>query len=222
MRNIIILFSLCTFLISFQSCKSKTAESGNTLITETAAPKEGNSFKVNTEKSQVFWNGSKPTGIHTGVVQISEGELFMKDGVLTAGSFILDMNTISCLDLEGEQRASIEAHLKGLEEGEEDDFFNVNKFPTAKFEITKVTNLISDYSATNLIYGNLTLKDVTRSVGFKANIQQVENKVSVKIPEFKIDRTKWGISFMSKSILGDIKDKFINDNIGIAIDLTAE
>ena len=220
MKNIIILLSLCTFLLSVQSCKNKTADSNETTSSEAAAPKEGESYQVNTEMSKVLWNGSKPTGIHTGSVSLSEGQLFVKDGALTAGSFVMDMNTINCLDLQGEQKASIEAHLKGLTVGEEDDFFNVNKFPTAKFEITKVTNLVADESATNLIYGNLTLKGVTRAIGFKAKVQVVNKKVLVNIPEFKIDRTKWGIKFMSKSVLGDIKDKFINDDIGIAIKLT--
>ncbi len=222
MKNIILLLSLSTLLISFQSCKKKITDSDGVQSTsqESAAPMEGTAFEVNTEMSKVLWNGSKPTGIHTGSVDLSEGQLYMKDGSLTAGSFVIDMNTIACLDLQGEQKESIEAHLKGLNEGEEDDFFNVTKFPTAKFEITKVTNLVSDADASNLVYGNLTLKGVTHSIGFKAKIQEVNGKVLVNIPEFKIDRTRWGIKFMSKSVLGDIKEKFINDDIGIAIKLT--
>ena len=48
-----------------------------------------------------------------------------------SGSFVIDMNSISGTDLEaGKGKADLEGHLKN------EDFFDVTKFPTAKFVIT--------------------------------------------------------------------------------------
>jgi hypothetical protein len=39
---------------------------------------------------------------------------------------------------------------------------------------------------------------------------------------FKFDRTRWGINFMSKSVVDDVKDGIIYDEIGLSIKLVAE
>ena len=39
--------------------------------------------------------------------------------------------------------------------------------------------------------------------------------------EFNIDRTNWGIEFMSKSIFDDLKDKFISDDMQLQVNLKA-
>ena len=46
-----------------------------------------------------------------------------------SGILILDMSTINCTDLEGEWKQKLEGHLKS------DDFFSVEKYPFASFEI---------------------------------------------------------------------------------------
>jgi hypothetical protein len=38
---------------------------------------------------------------------------------------------------------------------------------------------------------------------------------------FSIDRTKWGVNYGSKSIFDNLGDKFINDDIGLEIELHA-
>ena len=54
-------------------------------------------------------------------------------------------------------KAKLEGHLKS------GDFFEVEEFPTASYEITKVTeNTAGDYNT--LLEGNLTIKGITKPV----------------------------------------------------------
>jgi polyisoprenoid-binding protein YceI len=98
----------------------------------------------------------------------------------------------------------------------------VKKYPTAKFEITKVTDLAGNPDANSLVYGNLTMKDQTKQVSFKANIATDGKMVKVSAPKFTIDRTQWKVTYGSKSIFDNLKDKFINDEIGLQIELAAK
>ena len=66
----------------------------------------------------------------------------------TNGSFVVDMTTITCLDLtEKEWNDKLVNHLKS------DDFFGVEKYPTAKLEITGSDKIKDDKVK---VKGNLT------------------------------------------------------------------
>ena len=208
--------------VSVISCKkdkgeaAKTGEKGDAIKVEAAA-----SYKVNTAASKVLWEGYKPTGTHSGTVNVSEGAVDVVDGKVSAGSFMLDMTSISVLDLAGDEKAKLESHLKGMEDKNTDDFFNVSTYPTGKFEITKVVDLPNDPDANQMIYGNLTLKDQTHPIGFKAKTTVAGKAVTVSTPKFNINRTKWNIKYGSKTIFDNLGDKFINDEIGLTITLAA-
>ena len=74
------------------------------------------------------------------------------------------------------------------------------KYPTAKFEITKVEPFDSTKEksllagATHLISGNLTLKDSTKNVSFPAKVSVADNTLTAEA-DFNIDRTEWGMSY---------------------------
>ena len=211
-------------LVGFvSSCKKDTSEKATVGAAKEVATATGKTYNVDNAYSKVNWLGSKPTGTHTGTIDVTQGTVTVADGKITAGSFTMDMNTINSTDLEGDSKTSIEAHLKGTRSPEEkDDFFNVADFPTAKFELTKTTNLANDPNATHLVYGNLTMKGVTKEIGFKATIGIGERGVTVNTPEFAIDRTDWGIKFKSKNFVEGLKEKFIDDEIKISIKLRAQ
>jgi len=215
------LFLLLALGLTFASCKKAAGDEAQISGAAAVEAATGTSLAVNLATSKVMWEGAKPTGTHTGDISLSGGEVVVKDGAITGGSFTLDMNTINVTDLEGDKKAGLEAHLKGTSEGKEDHFFNVGKYPTGKFEITKTTALTNDPQATHLVYGNLTMRDITKEVGFKAQVGITEGEVIVTTPPFTIDRTKWGINYSSKSVVENIGDKFINDEIGLTIALTA-
>ena len=92
------------------------------------------SSKVNLSESKINWSGKKPAGEHKGYVKLSDGVLKVNKSEIKGGSFTIDMNSITNTDLTDEEsNKKLVTHLKSA------DFFDVQKFPTAKFVITKVT-----------------------------------------------------------------------------------
>ena len=208
--------------VSVAACKKDKGEAAETSDAGKANKVESTaSYKVNTDASKVMWEGYKPTGTHNGTVNVSEGVVGISEGKLATGKFSLDMNSIVSLDLSGDEKAYLESHLKGMEDEKADDFFNVKKYPTSTFEITKVVDLAGDPDANSMVYGNLTIKDQTHQIGFKAKVEVADGAVSVSTPKFNIDRTKWNVKYGSKSIFDNLGDKFINDEIGLSITLAA-
>ena len=165
----------------------------------------------------ITWTGSKPAGTHTGTINLQSGAVQVAGDAIT-GSFVIDMNSITNTDLEGDSKASLEAHLKGTAEGKEDHFFNVAEHPTASFEVTGVT----DNAGVKTMQGNLTIKGITKNIEFPVTYAIEGDMMTLSSKTFTIDRTQWGIEFMSKSILDDLKDGFISDDMEITISLKAK
>jgi polyisoprenoid-binding protein YceI len=208
------------FIGLFAACKNDKSTTAS--AKKEVATVSDKSYTVDASASKVMWLGSKPAGTHNGTVNVSSGTVTTKDGNVSGGSFTIDMNTITCLDLEGGSKEGLEAHLKGSETGKEDDFFNVAKYPTAKFDITKVTKLENNPDASHMIFGNLTMKDVTKNVGFRAKVTNAGGTINVVTPEFTINRTDWGIKYGSKSFFDNLKDKFIDDEMKLSVNLVAK
>lgn len=173
--------------------------------TEMAKP-AGQPLKLDTTKSVIKWIGTKVTGRHNGIVKIKEGEVIVDGDKITGGSFVLDMTTIQDQSLEGELKQKLETHLKDT------DFFEVSKFPEAKFVITSVEPQAeaNQYKIT----GNLTMKDITKGISFTANINKNETKQPVSATaNFNIDRQLWNIIYKGKA------DDLISNEINLDLDL---
>lgn len=220
--SILVAFLTVGMLVSCSGDKAAKATVGEAANKKEMIKTDGaSSLKVNTASSKIAWTGSKPAGKHSGTINIKEGSVMLDAGDLSGGKFIIDMNSIAVTDLDGQGKANLEGHLKGMKEENQDHFFNVRKYPEANFEITKVAKLAGDATASHLVYGNLTLKDVTKEIGFKSNINTSGGKVMVSTPEFTIDRSEFNIKYGSAKFFDDLKDKVISDDITLKIDLVA-
>lgn len=214
-----LLFSLPVFGLFFLASCADAPDAHKTDAkdkVETKNPTSGLNFKVDAENSKFEWVGTKPTGSHSGIVKISEGTLVADSTKLTGGSFVVDMKSIQATDQDSAMNAELTGHLLN------EDFFAVDKYPTAKFEITGVQDATdADKSkmadANVVITGNLTIKDVTKSISFPAKVTMSGNEVNA-ITEFNIDRTQFNITYRSDE---SIKDKFINKEINFKINLKA-
>ena len=93
------------------ACQGRVTSKGkDAKVSDTAgtvAKTEGKKYAVNAAVSKVMWTGSKPAGSHTGTIDVSEGEVSVNNGMVTGGSFTLDMNSINVTDLEGDQKAGL-------------------------------------------------------------------------------------------------------------------
>ena len=152
--------------------------------------------------SVMTWKGTKPTGSHDGIVSFSSGGMIVENGVLKEGEFVIDMSTIKNLDMEGSDGAGkIEKHLKAA------DFFDVEMYPTSKFVITSVL----DVEGNTAVTGNLTIKDVTKSITIPATVSTTDGITTFKSELFNIDRADFNVKYGSKRWIEGLKDKFIDD-----------
>lgn len=211
------LFLMMTLVVF--SCKEKVESAAE--VTQEAASAEGVVYNVSPEAAKINWQGVKPGTTHHGTIDIQTGQLVVKDNQVVAGSFVIDMNSIKDLDLEGEYKEMLETHLKGTGSEGTDDFFNVNKFPTGKFEIVSISPA-TDGNANSLVKGNLTLKDISKEILIPANITVTDNNVVVTSNPFTINRTDWGIVYKSKNVFKNIGDKFVDDNIYLQLMVDAK
>jgi len=229
MRTYKIILNCFLVLILFISCKNEPKETKEKnedavfveeLNTESETDKTLHTqFKIEPDLSTIYWTGSKPAGEHKGKLKVKSGEIIFNNDTLVSGKFSIDMNSISVLDLTGEEKKDLENHLKGNIQGKEDHFFNVKKYPEALFIIKSASKKIGFYS----IYGELIMKGISNSIKFKAtiNFSRDFNTMKLTTENFEIDRTKWGIEYKSKSIFDDLKERFIYDEIGLQVILKA-
>jgi len=212
------LFTMAVLFTALVSCKNETKNETEAADAEAAAEvsTEAAKYMVDKNESEIDWEGAKPTGTHTGTVKLESGVIRLEDSVLS-GSFLIDMTSILVTDLEGDQKASLEDHLKGTVEGKEGDFFNVQKYPTAAFEITGVT----EKDGKKMMSGNLTLKETKKNIEFPVMYEVAGNTMTLKSEPFTIDRTEWGVNYGSKSVFDNLGDKFINDDIQLEFTIVA-
>ncbi len=215
------LFASVIFISLLISCQSEVKEKVESTPAKSTKTEAEHNYKVDIAKCVVYWEGSKPTSKHSGTVNLSSGTLGLTDNKIVSGEIIIDMNSIECTDLSGNSKVNLEAHLKGTVDDQKNDFFDVRSYPTAKFEIIKVVALESDATANSMVYGNLTIKDVTKRMVFKAIIKDEGNKISAESSLFSIDRTEWGIKYGSGKFFDNLKDKVINDEIVFSLSLEA-
>lgn len=182
-------------------------------LVATAAPKaKSTNYKVDGTASSINWLAKKVTGQHGGTIAMTSGTLTVANDNITGGSFVIDMNSIKCADLTGEWADKLIGHLRS------DDFFGVEKNPTAQLTITKV-----NYESANKanIDANLTIKGITKAISFPSAISK-KGDVLVAVSTIRVDRTKFDIKYGSKSFFESIGDKAIEDEFEITVNLVAK
>lgn len=170
-------------------------------------------FKVDASKSSIAWVGKKIGGQHSGNIKLNGGQLTLDGTNIKKGAFTIDMNSMTCTDLQGEWADKLVGHLKA------DDFFGVEKNPTSTFVITKVTPAGAGAAT---ITGNLTIKGITQPVSFKATTKFEEGNFTATAKGVVVDRTKYDIRYGSKSFFASIGDKAIDDEFTLDITLVAK
>ncbi|TRX66222.1 YceI family protein [Carboxylicivirga sp. M1479] len=164
------------------------------------------STQVNTDATVVKWTGTKVVGSsHYGNIQLQEGTLELKKGNIKSGEFIMQMNSMTCADIDNEEyNKKLIGHLFS------DDFFSVEQYPTATLKIIEATNFKDN---TSKVMAELTIKGQTKPVEF-----DVTKKDNTYISSIKVDRTIYGIRYGSGSFFDNLGDKAI-DNI-FTLDVT--
>ncbi|MGC4130139.1 MAG: YceI family protein [Bergeyella sp.] len=177
-------------LVSCGKDKPLTSESNDVTTTQ-----DGTVYSIDTLNSKIEWKGYKvvksENTSHFGTIKFESGNITVKNGKLESGTFVADVNSLESIDLKDDtdSKAKLEGHLKSA------DFFEVEKFPTASYEITKVTASESgDYNT--VLEGNLTIKGITKPVQFLANVSVKEDgTVAIATQPTDINREDFGVKF---------------------------
>jgi polyisoprenoid-binding protein YceI len=170
-------------------------------------------YKVDTDKTKINWEGTKVTGKHHGTIKAKSGSLVFKGAELAGGEIIVDMNSITVTDLETDPATMSKflGHMKSP------DFFNTEKYPESKLVIKSTKKVGNDLD----VMGELTMVGKTAPVTFKVtDWKWTENMVTGK-SSVKVDRTKWGLKYGSGQFFKGLGDKMIHDEFTLNIDLTA-
>ena len=161
--------------------------------------------EIDVEKSSIKWIGTKITGSnHFGLISPKPSELTLKDGKVVSGKVVIDMTTITVTDITDSERAA-----KFLRHMMNEDFFEVNKFPTATLDIKEAKD--------GKMMGDLTIKGVTKPFSFPVTIQDGKY-----VGKAVFDRTKYGVIYRSGNFFQDLGDRIINDDVEIEFQIAVK
>ena len=175
-------------------------------------------YGIDVEMSRLEWIGRNLNNRHYGRIAIREGELVIKDGKLSAGSIILDMNTMTNMDLQDSGwRSMLISHLAS------DDFFAVQRFPTASFQLTdwEAQPEVFPEAQSGIGTGDLTIRDVTRQISLSAIVApQADGSIKAHAA-FDIDRTLWNVCYGSGKIFERLGMHLVHDIISLELFILA-
>jgi len=176
-----------------------TSTSQSVVATGTAAK-----YAFDQTASKVSWVGSKVTGKHEGGFNTFSGTVDLVDGSPEKSKVNVDIDANS-LSSDSDK---LVGHLKSP------DFFDTAKFPKATFVSTDIKKG-GEKGASHTVTGNLTLKGVTKSITFPANIAVAGDTASVDA-EFAINRQDFALTYAGKA------DDLIRNDVVIKLAIKAK
>lgn len=178
------------------------AVTGEAAQATSAKPAGAQNYSITPDNSKIEFVGSKVTGSHNGSFQKFSGEIHYTGDVTTSHVTItMDSDSITT------DTPDLTKHLKTA------DFFDVAKYPQAKFESTAI-KAGGDKGASHTITGNLTLHGVTKSVTFPATIAVAPDAITVD-SHFTINRKDFGINYAGAA------DNLVRDDVVLTLKIKA-
>lgn len=168
------------------------------------APDERPTHAIDTDRSTLEFTGSNAMTSQTG----SFGEW---SGLVRLGDTIEDSAVevdIQTASLTAEAGDRLTNHLKS------DDFFDVERYPTARFSSTNIVPATDTENATHTVQGRLTLHGVSRAVTFPATIELTDSEVHARA-QLTIDRQQFQITYPGSP------DNLIRDEVEIRFEIFA-
>jgi polyisoprenoid-binding protein YceI len=168
----------------------------------------GQKAELNVAESNITWTGKKVTGSHTGNINLLSGYLVKSGDEFVSGKFVVDMTSISNADIEDpDTKAKLVGHLKS------DDFFSVDKFPTAILEINSGEKRPG--GGAYIFKGKMTIKENTNPVSFEAT-----SKDKTFVGTLTVDRSKYNVRYGSDSFFDNLGDNMIYDDFDLEFVVT--
>ena len=112
------------------------------------------------------------------------------------------------------------------------DFVNPDWFLTAErrydpplsddgiVQAQQLANRLKETNITHTIFGNLTIKDITKNISFKANVQGLQENNPTVTADFNLNRQDWEIGHSNEqSILDELKDNALRPEFNVKLDI---
>ncbi|MFT7587925.1 MAG: polyisoprenoid-binding protein YceI [Limisphaerales bacterium] len=162
-------------------------------------------YKLNGQSSTIEWTGKAVLDASslTGKISPSGGQMLFDHGNINQGFLEIDMTSIM------HEEEKLVKHLMSA------DFFDVENFPTARFDLKGVRAAEDNL---NWVDGDLTIRGTTLPQTVSAKIAQRGQNIVFSF-ELTIDRTTYGVNHNSPSVFKDIKDDIVADEIVIKCEL---
>ncbi len=136
-------------------------------------------YKLTGENTTIGFVGTKKEGSHAGGFKQVSGT-FSAPEDLTKGKITVTI----VMDSVWSDDEKLTGHLKAP------DFFEVKRYPEAKFVSTAIAKTAEGYTVT----GDLTLHGKTNSITFPAQIKSTGSGVELT-SKFNLPRSQWGITY---------------------------
>lgn len=160
------------------------------------APATTTRLELDAAQSKIGFLGAKVTGSHEGSWQAFTGQATLSDGVLSALTVEVDMDSTTV------EPPKLQAHLKSA------DFFDVATFPKSRFVSKTITAGDDGWT----VAGDLMLHGISKEISFPASVSDDDDAVRATAA-FKIKRQDWGITYPGK------QDDLIKDDVALELSL---
>lgn len=171
-------------------------------------------FSVDSGTSTIEWVGRKVPGAHNGTIRIARGNLEFTDGALTGGKITIDMHSITILDVtDPATNAQFAGHLAS------DDFFAIEKYPTATLEIGSVSK---PENGKYHVAGTLTIRGISHNIEFDTEVDSLDENTVWAVANLVVDRTKYNMRFRSGNFFRDLGDNLIYNDFSLRVRLSAK
>lgn len=215
MKRIFFTLLISTALLSSCSTNEKKAETKDAEKIKVIENNQTLSYQNIASGSYIAWRATHFGGVQPryGKIYFKNAKILVNNGQISNASIQIDMTTLTVESFpEGaEEIAKLTGHLKSP------DFFDIEKYPYSKFELIRLQKITGEFNS--IVTGNLTIRDVTKSITFNANIAILDNEVSIKSENFSVDRKDWGLTYNTEGTVGVPLDYIISDDISFTINL---
>lgn len=203
------LLVVSSFFVALAACNNDPAKGKSTAAvadpTVAAPVVTGVKYAFDQKGSKVEFVGAKITAKHEGSFKTFTGNIQLVDNDPLKSQVQAEIDAASLETVDSEK---LTGHLKSA------DFFDVAKFPKAKFVSTAI-KAGGEKGATHTITGNLELHGVTKSITFPATVKVAGDAVDVDA-EFAINRKDFGLVYPGKP------DDLIKDEVLIKLTIRSK
>jgi len=190
------------------------------------------SIILNKRVSTLEWTGGLKfiNNNHNGNLKIKGGSLFLEDKTKITGTIVVNMLSMTNIDLPDNKKEYLIGHLRN------EDFFHVERFPTASLKInnSKILEKQSSGKYNMEVSGDLTIKSITKPITFTA-IVDLDSDVKSATGTMQFNRADFGVQYRTEMHLDDaksfwnsatttketLKDKVIKDEIDIKFNIVS-